>query len=65
MPFSASVANETVDALELPALKVSAALNEVVLRYTRTLRLTARSLDGAVRDTRKALKSDGEVAEPR
>jgi non-specific serine/threonine protein kinase len=55
----ASAANEAVDALALPAAKVSAALNEVVLRYGRTLRLTTRILHDALRDARTALKSDG------
>jgi len=55
----ASAANEAVDALELPPAKVSAALNEVVLRYTRTLRLTARILHDALRDAKVALRSDG------
>ncbi len=55
----ASAANEAVDALELPAAKVSAALNEVVVRYTRTLQLTTRILHDAISDARTALKSDG------
>jgi non-specific serine/threonine protein kinase len=55
----ASAANEAVDALELPPRKVSAALNEVVVRYTRTLRLTTRILYDALRDAQSALKSDG------
>ena len=46
----ASAANEAVDALELPPTKVSAALNEVVVRYARTLRLTTRILHDALRD---------------
>jgi len=60
----ASAANEAVDALELPPAKVSAALNEVVLRYTRTLRLTARILHDALRDAKVALKSDGTGSSP-
>ena len=55
----ASAANEAVDALELQPAKVAAALNEVVLRYARTLRLTTRILHDALRDARTALKSDG------
>jgi len=55
----ASAANEAVDALELAPAKVSAALNEVVVRYTRTLRLTTRILHDALRDAQSALKSDG------
>ena len=54
----ASAANEAVDALELAPTKVSAALNEVVVRYTRTLRLTTRILHDALRDAQTALKSD-------
>jgi HD-like signal output (HDOD) protein len=55
----ASAANETVDALELPAPKVSAALNHIVARYARTLRLTTRLLHDAVQDAKEALHSDG------
>ncbi|HEV7576442.1 MAG TPA: HDOD domain-containing protein [Caldimonas sp.] len=55
----ASAANEAVDALALPAPKVSAALNEVIVRYVRTLRLTTRILHDALRDAKEALKSDG------
>ena len=55
----ASAANEAVDALALPPTKVSAALNEVVVRYARTLRLTTRILHDALRDARTALRSDG------
>ena len=55
----ASAANEAVDALELPPAKVAAALNEVVVRYARTLRLTTRVLHDALRDAQTALKSDG------
>ena len=45
----ASAANEAVDALELPAAKVAAALNESSSRYARTLRLTTPILDDALR----------------
>jgi non-specific serine/threonine protein kinase len=55
----ASAANEAADALALPPAKVAAALNEVVLRYARTLRLTNRILHDALRDARTALRSDG------
>jgi HD-like signal output (HDOD) protein len=55
----ASAANETVDALGLPAAKVSAALNQVIARYTRTLRLTTRIVHDAVEDAKEALHSDG------
>jgi non-specific serine/threonine protein kinase len=55
----ASAANEAVDALGLPIPKAAAALNEVVVRYTRTLRLTPRILHDAISDARTALRSDG------
>jgi non-specific serine/threonine protein kinase len=55
----ASAANEAVDALGLPAPKVAAALNEVVVRYTRTLHLTTRILHDAISDAKTALTSDG------
>ena len=55
----ASAANEAVDALVLPPAKVSAALNDVVARYARTLRLTTRILHDALRDAQTALRSDG------
>jgi eukaryotic-like serine/threonine-protein kinase len=55
----ASAANEVVDALDLPPVKVALALNEVVVRYARTLRLTARVVQDALRDAKTALSSDG------
>jgi non-specific serine/threonine protein kinase len=55
----ASAANEAVEALALPAPKAARALNEVVVRYTRTLRLTTRILDDALHDARDALANDG------
>ena len=55
----ASAANEIVDALALPAVKVSAALNQVISRYARTLRLTTRVVHDAVEDAKEALHSDG------
>ena len=55
----ASAANEVVDALGLPPAKVSAALNQVVARYARTLRLTTRIVHDAVEDAKEALHSDG------
>ncbi|MEO8310710.1 MAG: HDOD domain-containing protein [Caldimonas sp.] len=55
----ASAANEAVDALDLPAPKAAAGLQEVVVRYARTLRLTTRILHDAVRDAKAALQSDG------
>ena len=58
----ASAANEAIEALDLPASKVAAALNEVVSRYARTLRLTNRILDNAFEDARAALRGDGALA---
>jgi len=55
----ASAANETVDALDLPAPKVAHALNEVISRYARTLRLTTRIVQDAVRDAKTAAADDG------
>jgi non-specific serine/threonine protein kinase len=61
----ASAANEAVEALRLPQPKAAAALNEVVVRYARTLRLTTRILDDAVRDARAALRNDGTAVDSR
>jgi len=58
----ASAANEAIEALDLPVPKVAAALNEVVSRYARTLRLTTRILDDAFEDARAALRGDGALA---
>jgi len=55
----ASAANEAIEALALPSPKSATALNEVVLRYARTLRLTARALDDALAEAREALADDG------
>jgi non-specific serine/threonine protein kinase len=55
----ASAANEAVEALALPAPKATTALNEVVVRYARTLRLTTRVLDDALHEAREALANDG------
>ena len=55
----ASAANEIVDALGLPVAKVAAALNQVVSRYARTLRLTTRIVQDAIEDAKEALQSDG------
>jgi non-specific serine/threonine protein kinase len=55
----ASAANEIVDALGRPAAKVAAALNQVIGRYARTLRLTTRNVQDAIEDAREALQSDG------
>jgi HD-like signal output (HDOD) protein len=61
----ASAANEAIEALALPAPKSATALNEVVVRYARTLRLTTRALDDALHEAREALASDGLPAGPR
>ena len=55
----ASAANETVDALDLPASKVAHALGEVVARYARTLQLTTRIVQDALRDAMAAASGDG------
>jgi non-specific serine/threonine protein kinase len=55
----ASAANETVDALDLPAPKVAHALSEVVARYARTLQLTTRIVQDALRDAMTAASGDG------
>jgi non-specific serine/threonine protein kinase len=54
-----SAANEAVEALALPGPKGARALNEVVVRYARTLRLTSRIVDDALHEAREALASDG------
>jgi eukaryotic-like serine/threonine-protein kinase len=61
----ASAANEAVEALALPAPKAATALNEVVVRYTRTLRLTTRVLDDALHEARAALADEGVSSSPR
>jgi non-specific serine/threonine protein kinase len=61
----ASAANEVVEALALPAPKSAAALDEVCSRYARTLRLTSRVLEDALREARAALRSDGASAAQR
>ena len=61
----ASAANEAIEALALPPPKSATALNEVVVRYARTLRLTSRVLDDALVEAREALASDGIRPSPR
>ena len=61
----ASAANEAVEALALPAPKSATALNEVVVRYARTLRLTTRILDDALHDARATLADEGAFASGR
>ena len=60
-----SAANEAIEALALPPPKSATALNEVVVRYARTLRLTSRVLDDALVEAREALASDGIRPSPR
>ena len=55
----ASAANEIVDALGLPAPKIPAALNQIIARYARTLRVTTRNVHDAIEDAKEALHSDG------
>ncbi|MEP6739350.1 MAG: HDOD domain-containing protein [Caldimonas sp.] len=55
----ASAANEAVEALGLPAAKVSVALNNVVQRYTRTLRFNMRALHDALQEARDSLRQGG------
>jgi eukaryotic-like serine/threonine-protein kinase len=61
----ASAANEAIEALALPTPKSATALNEVVVRYARTLRLTTRVLDDALQEAREALRADGARMTPR
>ncbi|MBV9891482.1 MAG: HDOD domain-containing protein [Rhizobacter sp.] len=61
----ASAANEAVEALALPPPKSATALNEVVVRYARTLRLTTRTLEDALAQARDALAGDGLRPAPR
>ena len=43
----------------MPAPKSATALNEVVVRYARTLRLTTRIVQDALHDARTAASGDG------
>ena len=53
----ASAANDVVDALALPAARIAAALQRVISRYARLLKIDARILNDAVREAGDALKS--------
>ena len=57
----ASAANEAVDALDLPAAKVAVALNRVVGRYAKVLRIDTRILRDALQEARDTLKSVNRV----
>ncbi len=50
-----SAANEAVEALELPPAKVALALQRVVSRYSRVLKVNTRALHDAVQEARDAL----------
>jgi len=52
-----SAANDVVDALDLPAAKCAAALQRVVSRHARVLRINTRIVHEAVQEARDALKS--------
>ena len=52
----ASAANEIVDARELPAAKVAAALQRVITRYARVLKINTRIVHDAVQEAKDALK---------
>ncbi|MEO8930008.1 MAG: HDOD domain-containing protein [Caldimonas sp.] len=56
-----SAANETVEALGLPAAKISVALGRVVTRYAKVLRINTRLLSEAVQEARDTLKEVGRV----
>ncbi len=56
-----SAANETVEALGLPAAKISVALGRVVTRYAKVLRINTRVLSEAVQEARETLKEVGRV----
>jgi non-specific serine/threonine protein kinase len=53
----ASAANDIVDALALPTPKVAAALNRIVSRYSRVIRINTRILHEAVHEAREMLRS--------
>jgi eukaryotic-like serine/threonine-protein kinase len=57
----ASAANDLVDALDLPAAKCAAALQRVVSRYARVLRINTRIVHDAVQEARDALESASRV----
>ncbi len=56
-----SAANETVEALDLPAAKIALALGRVVTRYAKVLRISTRVLGEAVQEARGTLKDVGRV----
>ena len=61
----ASAANEAVDAVSLqPLPKVPEALERVVKRYARVLRVSTRTLNNALQDAREALRRSAAAAPP-
>lgn len=56
-----SAANEIVEALDLPAAKVTVGLSRVVTRYAKVLRINTRILHEAVQEARNMLKEVSRV----
>jgi len=61
----ASAANEAVDAVALqPIARLPTALDRVVKRYSRVLRVSTRTLNNALQDAREALRRSAAAAPP-
>jgi|KBSMisStandDraft_5_1062788.scaffolds.fasta_scaffold18110_2 serine/threonine protein kinase len=61
----ASAANEAVDAVALqPIARLPIALERVVKRYSRVLRVSTRTLNNALQDAREALRKSAAAAPP-
>jgi len=61
----ASDANEAVDAVALqPIARLPTALDRVVKRYSRVLRVSTRTLNNALQDAREALRRSAAAAPP-
>ena len=61
----ASAANEAVDAVALePPARLPMALDRVVKRYARVLRVSVRTLNNALQDAREALRQSAAAAPP-
>jgi len=61
----ASAANEAVDAVALePPARLPTALDRVVKRYARVLRVSVRTLNNALQDAREALRQSAAAAPP-
>ncbi len=56
-----SAANEIVEALDLPAAKVTVGLSRIVTRYAKVLRINTRILHEAVQEARNMLKNVSRV----